>query len=31
MDLYQKKIKMLDRMLNEIEKSKKYENDKIDI
>jgi len=31
MDLYQKKIKLLDRMLNEIEKSKKYENDKIDI
>lgn len=28
MDLYQKKILVLDRMLNEIEKNKKYENDK---
>lgn len=31
MDLYQKKIKLLDRMLNEIEKDKKYENDKTEI
>jgi len=28
MDLYQKKIRLLDRMLNEIEKNKKYENNK---
>ncbi|OFX20963.1 MAG: hypothetical protein A2041_05560 [Bacteroidetes bacterium GWA2_31_9b] len=28
MDLYQKKILVLDRMLNEIEKNKNYENDK---
>jgi len=28
MDLYQKKILVLDRMLNEIEKTKNYENDK---
>ncbi len=31
MDLYQKKIKLLDRMLNEIEKEKRYENDKTKI
>ena len=31
MDLYQKKIRLLDRMLNEIEKNKQYENDKTNI
>lgn len=31
MDLYQKKIKLLDRMLNEIEKQKRYENAKTNI
>ena len=31
MDLYQKKIKLLDRMLNEIEKNKNYENNKTNI
>lgn len=31
MDLYQKKIKLLDRMLNEIEKNKNYENTKTNI
>ncbi|HAF27597.1 MAG TPA: hypothetical protein DCG75_00980 [Bacteroidales bacterium] len=31
MDLYQKKIRMLNRMLNEIEKDKKYENTKTNI
>ena len=31
MDLYQKKILVLDRMLNEIEKNKNYENDKTQI
>ncbi|PLX19264.1 MAG: hypothetical protein C0597_05430 [Marinilabiliales bacterium] len=31
MDLYQKKIRLLDRMLNEIEKNKKYENTKTNI
>jgi hypothetical protein len=31
MDLYQKKIMLLERMLNEIEKSKNYEKHKIDI
>lgn len=31
MDLYQKKIKLLDRMLNEIEKQKHYENAKTTI
>ena len=31
MDLYQKKIKLLDRMLNEIEKNKRYENNKTNI
>jgi hypothetical protein len=31
MDLYQKKIKLLDRMLNEIEKNKRYENTKTNI
>lgn len=31
MDLYQKKIKLLDRMLNEIEKNQKYENNKTNI
>lgn len=31
MDLYQKKIKLLDRMLNEIEKDKKYENNTTNI
>ncbi len=31
MDLYQKKLKLLDRMLNEIEKNKQYENDKTNI
>lgn len=31
MDLYQKKIKLLDRMLNEIEKNQNYENNKTNI
>jgi len=31
MDLYQKKIKLLDRMLNEIEKNQRYENNKTNI
>jgi hypothetical protein len=31
MDLYQKKIQLLDRMLNEIEKNQNYENDKTNI
>jgi len=31
LDLYQKKIKLLDRMLNEIEKNQKYENTKTNI
>ena len=31
MDLYQKKMKLLDRMLNEIEKDQKYENNKTNI
>ena len=31
MDLYQKKILVLDRMLNEIEKNKNYENNKTQI
>lgn len=31
MDLYQKKIKLLDRMLNEIEKNKRYENSETNI
>ena len=31
MDLYQKKIKLLDRMLNEIEKNKNYEKNKTNI
>ncbi len=31
MDLYQKKIKLLDRMLNEIEKNNRYENAKTNI
>ena len=31
MDLYQKKIRLLDRMLNEIEKNQKYENDQTNI
>lgn len=31
MDLYQKKIRMLNRMLNEIEKNNKYENHKTNI
>ncbi|MDA3954184.1 MAG: hypothetical protein PF485_11090 [Bacteroidales bacterium] len=31
MDLYQKKIRLLDRMLNEIEKNQHYENDKTNI
>ena len=31
MDLYQKKIRLLDRMLNEIEKNKNYENNKTNI
>ena len=31
MDLYQKKIRLLDRMLNEIEKNQKYESDKTNI
>ena len=31
MDLYQKKIRLLDRMLNEIEKDKNYENNKANI
>jgi hypothetical protein len=31
MDLYQKKIMLLERMLNEIEKSKNYEKRKIDV
>ncbi|MBU8892076.1 MAG: DUF3379 domain-containing protein [Bacteroidales bacterium] len=31
MDLYQKKIRLLDRMLNEIEKDKNYENNKTNI
>ena len=31
MDLYQKKIRMLNRMLNEIEKNQKYENNKTNI
>ena len=31
MDLYQKKLRLLDRMLNEIEKDKNYENNKTNI